>query len=240
MAPLKKERAIAAMETSFWHTADILRLRPPRITHTVAVMVMALTFHTEDPDGVGYALNIFLLPNLFPSAGLEAALLTRKWDAILGGSTLTSSADTSLLMGKKKVSPITGWYEASSQLKAWTVFCMVFLVDDGVQPIPYEMLLLLEETSGGSLRMKAQARQKPTFPVALLCLIHQEFNKSFHQALERRQRMRWPNFESLKRALATGNFRRDLVALPGGIALPERPLPPSAEPHHQASATQLA
>ena len=85
VVPLKKERVIAAMETAFWRTADILRLRPPCITHTVAVMVMALTFHTEDPDGVEDALNIFLLPNLFPSAGLEAAPSlrsgTRYWGA---------------------------------------------------------------------------------------------------------------------------------------------------------------
>ena len=114
MAPLKKERAIAAMETAFWRTADILRLRPPCITHTFVVMVMELTFHTEDPDGVEDDLNIFLLPNLFTSSGLEAALLTRKCDAILGGGTLTSFANTSLLMGKKKVAPITGWDEALS------------------------------------------------------------------------------------------------------------------------------
>ena len=120
------------------------------------------------------APNIFLLPNLFPSAGLEVALLTRKWDAILGGGTLTSFANTSLLMGKKKVAPITVWDEASSQLEAWTVFCTVLLVDDGVQPITYKMFLLLEEKSGVRPRLKAQARQQPTLPVALLRLIQQE------------------------------------------------------------------
>ena len=30
-------------------------------------MVMALAFHTEDPDGVGYAFNIFLFLDLYPS-----------------------------------------------------------------------------------------------------------------------------------------------------------------------------
>ena len=77
-------------------------------------MVMAFTFHTKYPDRVGDALNIFLFPGLSPLAGLEAALLTRKWDAILGGGTLTSVVDTSLLMGKQKVAPIAGWYEAES------------------------------------------------------------------------------------------------------------------------------
>ena len=51
------------------------------------IMVIALTFHTKDPDRVGDALNIFLFPDLSPSAGSEAALLTRKWDVILGGGT---------------------------------------------------------------------------------------------------------------------------------------------------------
>ena len=102
---------------------------------------------------------------------MEAALLTRKWDAILQGGTLTSFADTSLLIGKQKVAPITGWDEAVSQLEAWDVFCTVFLGDGGVHPATYEMFLLLEETSGVSPRLKAQACQQPTFPAAFLCLI---------------------------------------------------------------------
>ena len=81
-------------------------------------MVMALAFHTEDSYGVGYAFNILLFPDLSPSAGLEAALLTRKWDAILGGGTLSSFAETRMIMGKQKVAPIAGWDEAASQLEA--------------------------------------------------------------------------------------------------------------------------
>ena len=68
-------------------------------------MVMVLVFRTKDPDGVGDALNIFLFPNISMSAGLEAALLTQKWDTILGGRTLTFFADTRLLMGKQKFAP---------------------------------------------------------------------------------------------------------------------------------------
>ena len=41
-----------------------------------------------------------------------------------------------------------------------------------------------------SPRLRAQARQQPTFPAALLRLIQQEFNESFRQALERRQEVR--------------------------------------------------
>ena len=95
------------MEAACRRTAKSLRFRPPYTPHTVAVMVMALAFHTEEPDGVGDALNIFLFPELYPSAGMKAALLTRKWGAILGDGNLNSFADTSLLMGKHKVAPIS-------------------------------------------------------------------------------------------------------------------------------------
>ena len=142
--PLNKDRARAAMEAACRRTTDILRFRPPRIPHAVAVMMMALTFHTDDPDGVRGALNIFLFPDLSPSSGWEAALLTWKWDAILGGSTLTSFSDTSLLMGKQKVVPISGWDEASSQLRASDVFCTVFLGDDRFHPAMYKIFLFLE------------------------------------------------------------------------------------------------
>ena len=76
VVPLKKELARAVMGAACRGTAEGLRFRLPRIPHAVAVMVMALAFHTKDPDGVGDQLNIFLFPDLSPSAGLESALLT--------------------------------------------------------------------------------------------------------------------------------------------------------------------
>ena len=142
-------------------------------------------------------------------------------------------------MGEHKVAPITGWYEAVSQLEAWEIFCTVFLGDYGVQPATYEMFLLLEETSRVSPRLKVKARQQPTFPAALICLIKYELNKSSRQVLDRRQRVQWPNFKSLRRALATVNLRPKLVALPGGLAPPEHPFPPPVAPRRQESATTL-
>ena len=70
------------------------------------------------------------------------------------------------------------------------MFYTFFLVDDGVHPATYEILLFLKDTSGVSPRLRAQAHQQPTYPAAIICLIQQEFNKSFRQALERRQRVR--------------------------------------------------
>ena len=110
------------MEAACLHTADILHFRLPYTPHTVAFMEMELTLHTEDPEGVGDTLNIFSFPYLSPLAGLDLALLTRKWDAILGGGNSTYFTDTSLLIGKKKAAPTTGWDKAAYQLEAWDLF----------------------------------------------------------------------------------------------------------------------
>ena len=57
------------MEADYRRTSESLQFRPPYTPHNVAVMVMALAFHTKDPDRVGDTLNIFLFPDLSPSAG---------------------------------------------------------------------------------------------------------------------------------------------------------------------------
>ena len=139
---------------------------------------------------MGDTLNILLFPDLSPSTGSEADLLTQKWDAILGCGTLTSFVDTSLLMGKQKVAPISDWDEAESHLEAWAMFCTLFLGDNGVHPTTYEMFLLLEETSVVSPRLWAHSCQQTTFPTALLCFIHKDFNQSLRQTLERQKRVR--------------------------------------------------
>ena len=116
---------------------------PLRIPHDGAVMFMALAFHTEDPDKVEDALNIFLFPDLSLSSGSESALLTRNWDVILGGRTLNSFVNTSLLMGKQKVAPIVCWDNAS-QMNSRAMFCIVFLGDEAKHPATYYMFLLIE------------------------------------------------------------------------------------------------
>ena len=40
----------------------------------------------------------------------------------------------------------------------------------------FELFFLVEEMVGISLRLCVQAHQQPSFPAALLCLIHTEFN----------------------------------------------------------------
>ena len=60
VAPLKKDRSRASMETTCRRTSTSKRFCHPRIPHAFAVIVVVLAFHTKDPDGVGDALNIFL------------------------------------------------------------------------------------------------------------------------------------------------------------------------------------
>ena len=86
---------------------------------------------------------------------------------------MTYFADTSRLMGKQKLTPIASWDELEFQIEAWAMFFTLFLGDNGVQPATYKVLLLLEETSRVSPRLRAQDCQQPTFTAALLRLIHQ-------------------------------------------------------------------
>ena len=57
------------MEAAFRRTVYILRFRLPHTPHAATVMVVELTFHIEDPDGVGDALNIFCFLTSPPRQG---------------------------------------------------------------------------------------------------------------------------------------------------------------------------
>ena len=54
-------------------------------------------------------MNIFMFPDLSISAGTEAALVARRLDTALNSNTLTSYANTDVLMTKQRVSPIMEW-----------------------------------------------------------------------------------------------------------------------------------
>ena len=90
-------------------------------------MVLALAFHTKDPDGVGDAVNAVMFPDLSPAADFEAALLTLRWDSVFSRGTLTSFANTSLLLGHQKFAPVDSWYKVDPQIEMWELFYAVFL-----------------------------------------------------------------------------------------------------------------
>ena len=100
-------------------------------------------------------------------------------DTVLGGGTLTYFTDTSLMMVLQKVSHITGWDEAASQLETWILFCDVFLINVGGHSATFVMFTLVEDMAGVSPQLRAQALQKSAFPTALLRLIQMDSNKSF-------------------------------------------------------------
>ena len=45
------------------------------IFHLVEVLLLGLTLHTEDPNGVSDTINIFLFPGLYLAARSEAAMV---------------------------------------------------------------------------------------------------------------------------------------------------------------------
>ena len=203
------------MDAACCITAKGLRFRTPRISRSIAVIVLALAFHSEDPNRVGDAVNVFLFPDLSLLACSEAALLARRWDAVFGGGTLTSFVDTSLLLGHHKVAPVESLDKAASQLKVWAVFCTLFLGTEYTHPATTKMMAPVKETTCIQARLPSQCRRPPILPVALLRLIQTEYKESFRQYLEQQHRVAWPNFDGLKRGLATGIFRLEMFTVPG-------------------------
>ena len=141
------------MEVACLRTVEHLRFQEPRISHAAVVLVLGLAFYSEDPDDVGDDINIFLFLDMSPLASSEAALLARRWDDILVRGALTSFADTSLLLVKQWVEPVTSWEAAEKQLEAWGVFYHVFLGDVSIHPATYDIYTLVEETAYAGARL---------------------------------------------------------------------------------------
>ena len=194
--------------------AEQMRFRASQTPNAVMVIVLDLDLCSKYLDGMRDAVNIFILSDVTPAAVSSAALVVCCWGAIIGGRVLPYFAEKILLMARQKVASITEWEFAVEYLEAWEVVCAVFLGDASVHPCIYEVLGLLEEATRVGERHRAKYHLQPTFPTALLRLIQTEFNGSFCQTLERHQRVRWPKFDQLRRALARGKFSPDNVALP--------------------------
>ena len=66
-------------------------------------------YFSEETNGVGGSVNMFLLPDLSPEVGSEAVLLTKRRNAVFDGVTTIYFDDTSLLLGRHKVTPLKSW-----------------------------------------------------------------------------------------------------------------------------------
>ena len=67
-----------------------------------------------------------------------------------------------------------------------------------MHPNTYKVCILVEETAYVGAWLRAQTQRQPTLLVALLKLLQTDSNKSFRQALERRQQVLWPDVERLR------------------------------------------
>ena len=108
-APFQKEKTRVDLEIACQHKSRELQHKEPRISHIVSVLLLILDLYTDDPNGIGETLNIFLLPDLPLSESSEDTLVARMWDTDFILSTLKTFSDTVALLNRQKVPPTIGW-----------------------------------------------------------------------------------------------------------------------------------
>ena len=153
------------------------------MTHTVAVLLLGLHFHTEDPDCVNDTINIFIFPDLSLSAGSEASMVTRRWDTALDANTLTSYADAAALMKQQRIPPILGWDVASKMLDQWLVVVTVLLGPQERHPEVFELATLLEAANEVNSRLRAEVGSQQDMLAALVRLIQKNLTRSSEKSL---------------------------------------------------------
>ena len=159
----------------------------------MAVLLLGIHFHTEDPDCVNNTVNILQFPDISLSTGSEASMVTRQWDTELDANTLTSYADASALMKQQRILPIVGWEAAAKMLEQWLVVVTVLLGPQERHPSVFELATLLEAADKVNSRLRAQVAAQQDMPAALIRLIQTEFNKSFLQVFTSDLPVRWPH-----------------------------------------------
>ena len=141
---MTKEKAQPAFGIACRESARALRCKTPRVTPAVAVLLLGIHFHTEDPDCVNDTVNIFMFPDLSLSEGSEASMVTRRWDTALDANTLISYADVAALIKQQCIPPIVGWEAAAKMLEQWLVVVTVLLGPQESHPVVFELATLLE------------------------------------------------------------------------------------------------
>ena len=96
-------------------------------SHVVAGSILNTAFYTEDLNGVGDTVNIFLFPGLSLYAVSEVVLVVQLWYTALDCSNMTTYAETTALLHCQKISPMVGWEPAIIMMQQWAVFLLVML-----------------------------------------------------------------------------------------------------------------
>ena len=120
-------------------------------------LILNLEFYTEETDGLGDTVKIFLFPDLSLSASSGSVLVARWWYTVLDRSTTTMYADTYTLLQRHKVAPIKGWEKEKSMLKKWEVFLAFMWVPTQKHPSVYEIMLLIDAEEEVNERLQAQS-----------------------------------------------------------------------------------
>ena len=55
-------------------------LNNTKITCMVVFLLLRLAFHTEEPDGVSDAFNIFMFTDIYLAAGTNESMIANRWD----------------------------------------------------------------------------------------------------------------------------------------------------------------
>ena len=122
------------MEVACRNKAQELIYQPPSTIRVLMSLILSLNFYTDNPDGVGEKVIIFLFPNLYIYAQ----------DTALDSNMLTTYVDMVYLLQIQKISPTEIWEAAVKMLDQWEVFLLIMMVPTNVNPSVYEINLLID------------------------------------------------------------------------------------------------
>jgi len=148
-------------------------------------------------------VNPFILPELEPEEGDNAAALARKWGAVLGLGNTLSFSDASRLFKQFQPNPFTHWETVVTCIDHWAVACHALLGGDD-HPGKKQLENLLGTTDPLRSQLRLAARHKPALAVSVVRELQLEYNESFRQSLHGAGPVMWPQLESITRQLTTG------------------------------------
>ena len=109
----------------------------------MSVLLIGLSFCTENSDCVNETVNIYHFHNISLSAGSKVSMFTQRWDTALDANTLTSYADASALMKQQRIPPIVGCEAAANMLEQCLVEETFLLSPQERHPTVFKLATLL-------------------------------------------------------------------------------------------------